>query len=187
MASQGLLGNTNLESGELHFTHGGPTLGFGMRNRIGRRVEPRPGSWHLFEVVVDPAGASNEEVLHTDSGSGYERRSEVTRKGTLQVILIFAKRFEDLVLRFGLKEGGGGAGPTSTCCRRAAPSPSTCTTSCGPAARSAGGGRTCTSPCRSRRSRTSTSRPGWTTSSTAFWTSLPPGFFLRDCGLRTIL
>ena len=96
--------------GEFHFTHRGPTVGFGMKNTIGVRVKPKPDYWYLFEFVDDPAGDINEEVLYTDSGSGYERRSEVTRKRTLQVSLMFAKRFKDLVVRFGLKEGAGGAG-----------------------------------------------------------------------------
>lgn len=99
-----------LYRGEFHLTHRGPTVGFGMKNIIGVRVKPKPDYWYLFEFVDDPEGDLNEEVIHVDSGSGYDSRSEVTRKRSLQVSLMFAKRFKDLVVRFGLKEGAGGAG-----------------------------------------------------------------------------
>jgi phospholipid/cholesterol/gamma-HCH transport system substrate-binding protein len=99
-----------LYRGEFHFTHRGPTVGFGMKNTVGVRVKPKPDYWYLFEFVDDPQGDLDEEVIYNDVGEGYDRRSEVTRKRSLQVSLMFAKRFKDLVLRFGLKEGTGGAG-----------------------------------------------------------------------------
>lgn len=99
-----------LYRGEFHFTHRGANVGFALKNTVGVRVKPKPDYWYLFEFVDDPQGDLDEEVLYTDTGGGYVERSEVTRKRSLQVSLMFAKRFKDLVLRFGIKEGAGGAG-----------------------------------------------------------------------------
>ena len=96
--------------GEFHLTHRFPGTGFSGKNVIGFRVKPRPDYWYIFEFVDDPIGTLAEETLFTDTGSGFSSTREVRRTDKLQISFQFAKRFRDLVLRIGIKEGTGGLG-----------------------------------------------------------------------------
>jgi phospholipid/cholesterol/gamma-HCH transport system substrate-binding protein len=96
--------------GELHITHRFPGASFSGKNVIGVRVKPRPDYWYVVEFVDDPVGSFSEETLFVDSGSGFAQTTEVRRTGKMQVSFQFAKRWRDLVVRLGIKEGSGGVG-----------------------------------------------------------------------------
>jgi phospholipid/cholesterol/gamma-HCH transport system substrate-binding protein len=96
--------------GEFHITHRQPNARFSGKNTIGVRVMPRPDYWYVFEVVDDPSGSFSEETLFVDDGSGFTSVREVRQTRKLQFTLQFAKRYRDLTLRLGIKEGSGGFG-----------------------------------------------------------------------------
>lgn len=96
--------------GEFHITHRQPNARFSGKNVIGVRVMPRPDYWYVFEVVDDPLGSFAEETLFTDDGTGFTSVREVRQTRKLQYTLQFAKRYRDLTLRLGIKEGSGGFG-----------------------------------------------------------------------------
>lgn len=80
----------------------------GTRNLIGLRLMPRQDYWYLFELVDTPTGDISEtEHIYPDQGISY---TEYERKPTFKYTLQFAKRWHDVVLRLGLKEGAGGVG-----------------------------------------------------------------------------
>jgi phospholipid/cholesterol/gamma-HCH transport system substrate-binding protein len=79
-----------------------------VRNVVGVRVMPKEDYWYLFELVDHPTG----NLTFTDHyypGTGFEY-TEYTRTPDFRITLMFAKRFYNLVARFGIKESGGGVG-----------------------------------------------------------------------------
>ena len=94
--------------GEVHLSPARAERKFSTKNLIGVRVKPRPDYWYVFEFVDDPLGAFSEEIVFLNSTTNGVR--EVRRQDKLQVSLQFAKRFNDLVLRLGIKESTGGVG-----------------------------------------------------------------------------
>lgn len=97
--------------GEFHLTHRrDSTVGFGMKNTVGVRVKPRPDYWYLLEFVDDPNGDLKEEIKYVGQGDALVEQREVTKTRRMQVSLMFAKRFKDLVLRLGIKENSGAVG-----------------------------------------------------------------------------
>ncbi len=94
--------------GEVHLSPARAERKFSTKNLIGVRVKPRPDYWYVFEFVDDPLGAFSEEIVFLNTTTNGVR--EVRRQDKLQVSLQFAKRFNDLVLRLGIKESTGGVG-----------------------------------------------------------------------------
>lgn len=86
---------------------GNPVAG-GTRNVLGGRIMPREDYWYVFEFVSHPIGSiSFEDHSIPELGTSY--REYVVLPGYRYTFQI-AKRFHDLVFRFGLKESSGGVG-----------------------------------------------------------------------------
>lgn len=80
----------------------------GARTGVGIRLQPAEDHWYEIELVSHPLGAfSREDVYYPDSGASY---TQVTSKPSFRTTLQMAHRFDDLVLRFGMKESTGGVG-----------------------------------------------------------------------------
>lgn len=79
-----------------------------FRNVLGVTVGRRDDYWYLVEVVDHPVGVvSFEDHAIPDYGAAYR---EYVVKPSLRYSFMFAKRYRDLVFRFGLKESSGGVG-----------------------------------------------------------------------------
>ncbi len=86
---------------------GNPVAG-GTRNVIGLRLMPREDYWYAFEFVSHPLGSIGyEDHVLPDLGTAYR---EYVVRPDYRLSFQFAKRFHDLVLRFGIKESSGGIG-----------------------------------------------------------------------------
>jgi phospholipid/cholesterol/gamma-HCH transport system substrate-binding protein len=80
----------------------------GTRNVVGLRLMPREDYWYDFELVSHPLGSiSYEDHSIPDLGTAYR---EYVVRPDFRLSFQFAKRFHDLVLRFGVKESSGGIG-----------------------------------------------------------------------------
>jgi phospholipid/cholesterol/gamma-HCH transport system substrate-binding protein len=80
----------------------------GTRNVVGLRLMPREDYWYDFELVSHPLGSiSYEEHKIPELGTAY---TEYVKSPDFRISFQFAKRFHDLVLRFGVKESSGGIG-----------------------------------------------------------------------------
>jgi len=78
------------------------------RNLIGLRLMPREDYWYIFELVGSPLGKiSYTEHFQPALGTTW---TEYQRTPDLTYTLQFAKRYQDLVLRLGMKESSGGVG-----------------------------------------------------------------------------
>ncbi len=78
------------------------------RNVVGFKLMPKEDYWYVFELVDHPTGnVTYTEHYFPDTGFTY---TEYERSPDFRVTLMFAKRFYDLVARFGIKESGGGVG-----------------------------------------------------------------------------
>lgn len=86
---------------------GNPVAG-GTRNVLGARIMPREDYWYVFEFVSHPIGSiSFEDHSIPDLGTSYREYVVLPDyRYTFQI----AKRFHDVVFRFGLKESSGGVG-----------------------------------------------------------------------------
>ncbi len=86
---------------------GNPVSGL-ARNVVGLRLMPREDYWYVAELVSHPLGSiSYEDRSIPELGTAY--REYVTRPD-YRFTFQFAKRFRDLVVRFGVKESSGGIG-----------------------------------------------------------------------------
>jgi phospholipid/cholesterol/gamma-HCH transport system substrate-binding protein len=78
------------------------------RNVVGARLMPREDYWYLLELTNHPQGSITwEDRVLPDFGTTY--REYVVTSG-YRLSFQFAKRVQDVVLRFGIKENGGGVG-----------------------------------------------------------------------------
>ncbi len=78
------------------------------RNVIGARLMPREDYWYVVELVNHPLGTiSHEDRVLPDFGTSYR---EYVVRPSYRFSFQFAKRWHDVVLRFGVKENGGGLG-----------------------------------------------------------------------------
>ena len=78
------------------------------RNVIGLQLKPREDYWYLVEIVDHPTGdVTYEEHVLPASGVSY---TEYVRTPAYRYTLQFCKRWQDLVLRLGIKESAGGVG-----------------------------------------------------------------------------
>ena len=80
----------------------------GARNGVGLRILPREDYWYEFEFVSHPQGTvAYEDHYVEEFGTSYR---EYVVRPDYRFSFQFAKRFHDLVLRFGLKDSSGGVG-----------------------------------------------------------------------------
>jgi phospholipid/cholesterol/gamma-HCH transport system substrate-binding protein len=80
----------------------------GSRQGVGIRLLPAEDHWYLFELAGHPQGSiSSESHEFPDFGTSYE---EVVVKPGYRFSFQFARRWHDAVLRFGVKDNGGGVG-----------------------------------------------------------------------------
>lgn len=90
-----------------------PELGYNpvdglSRNVLGLTVGRRENSWYIVEVVSHPIGlVSYEDRSLPDFGTAWR---EYVVRPQLRFSFMFAKRYKDLVFRFGMKESSGGVG-----------------------------------------------------------------------------
>ncbi|MFZ5477470.1 MAG: MlaD family protein [Myxococcota bacterium] len=80
----------------------------GTRNVVGVRVRPKEDYWYVLEVVGHPIGTiTHEDHVLPELGTAYR---EYVVTPDYRFSFQFAKRWHDLVLRFGVKESSGGVG-----------------------------------------------------------------------------
>lgn len=86
------------------------------KNYVGFTLKPKEDKYYIFEVVDDPRGISDTEIIDVEStspelGRDFQyRERRTTTKDKLTFSLLFGKRFYFLGLRFGIIEGTGGVG-----------------------------------------------------------------------------
>lgn len=80
----------------------------GSRNGIGIRIMPSEDHWYVVEFAGHPQGSISMED-HTIPEMGTQYR-EIVVQPSYRFSFQFAKRFNDLVMRFGIKDSGGGLG-----------------------------------------------------------------------------
>lgn len=76
------------------------------KNQIGLRIMPQEDYWYLFEFVDHPYGDFTYEETITDGVSV----EELVRTHSYRFSFQFAKRWQNVVVRFGIKESSGGLG-----------------------------------------------------------------------------
>lgn len=82
------------------------------KNTLALRLIPRPDKYYLLEVVDDPRGTVEQEIVQSnppEAGSPATQVRTVRSEG-LKFSAQFAKRFYWLTLRFGVIESTGGIG-----------------------------------------------------------------------------
>lgn len=80
----------------------------GSRQGMGVRFMPAEDHWYVFELAGHPQGSiSSETHVFPDFGSSYE---ELVVKPGYRFSFQFARRWNDAVLRFGVKDNAGGVG-----------------------------------------------------------------------------
>ncbi len=78
------------------------------RSALGVRLKTREDYWYVFEVVDHPLGSFDfRQVESPQLGTVY---TEYVRTRSTRVSFQFARRYSNLVLRFGLKDSSGGVG-----------------------------------------------------------------------------
>lgn len=88
----------------------GGGLGYSGSNTIGIRLMPQEDFWWVFEINDYPQGTlSSVERFYPEQGYAY---TEWTREDNFRFTFQMEKRFRDVSLRLGVKEGGGGVGAT---------------------------------------------------------------------------
>lgn len=86
------------------------------KNYVQFTLKPKEDKYYIFEVVDDPRGISETEIVDVETtspelGRDFKyRERRTTTKDKLTFSLLFAKRFYFLGLRFGIIEGTGGIG-----------------------------------------------------------------------------
>jgi phospholipid/cholesterol/gamma-HCH transport system substrate-binding protein len=82
------------------------------KNALAIRLIPRPDKYYLLEIVDDPRGVVEQQVVQNNPpqvGQPAEQLQTVRKEG-LKFSAQFAKRFYWTTLRFGLIESSGGIG-----------------------------------------------------------------------------
>lgn len=88
----------------------GGGIGFSGSNTIGIELHPQEDFWWIFEINDYPLGAiSAEQHYFPEQDVAW---TEYTRKLDFRFTFQMSKRWYDLALRLGVKEGGGGVGAT---------------------------------------------------------------------------
>jgi phospholipid/cholesterol/gamma-HCH transport system substrate-binding protein len=79
-----------------------------MRNVVGVKIQPREDYWYDASFTTHPLGTFTYTDHYFDGLDSSYR--EYTRRPDYRFSFQFAKRFDNLVLRFGVKESSGGIG-----------------------------------------------------------------------------
>lgn len=79
-----------------------------MRNVVGVKIQPREDYWYDAAFTTHPLGTFTYTDHYFDGLDSSYR--EYTRRPDYRFTFQFAKRFDNLVLRFGIKESSGGFG-----------------------------------------------------------------------------
>ncbi len=79
-----------------------------VRNTLGVRIQPREDYWYEAELTSHPLGNITYEDRYLPD-LGITQREYVTRPD-YRFTFQFARRFQDVVFRFGIKESSGGVG-----------------------------------------------------------------------------
>lgn len=82
------------------------------KNLISLRLFPKPDKHYLLEIVDDPRGVTETQIVQTNppgAGEPVVQRQKVTREA-FKISAQFAKRYYFTTLRFGLIESTGGIG-----------------------------------------------------------------------------
>lgn len=78
------------------------------RNALGLEIRPRDDYWYIVEIVDHPLGSFDfRQVESPELGTVY---TEYVRTRATRVSFQFARRYDNVVLRFGLKDSSGGVG-----------------------------------------------------------------------------
>jgi phospholipid/cholesterol/gamma-HCH transport system substrate-binding protein len=82
-----------------------------LQNLVQLKLSPRPDKYFFFEFVDEPFGDDiiSENTITVDDGTPITTRT-VSRDDRFTVSVEFAKRFYDLVFRFGIIRSEGGIG-----------------------------------------------------------------------------
>jgi phospholipid/cholesterol/gamma-HCH transport system substrate-binding protein len=86
------------------------------KNYVQFVLKPKEDKYYIFEVVDDPRGIRDTEIIDVEttspeSGRNFQyRERRTTTRDVLTFSLMFGKRFYFLGLRFGIIEGTGGVG-----------------------------------------------------------------------------
>lgn len=82
------------------------------KNTISLRLIPKPDKYYLIELVDDPRGTLETEVIQRNQPGAGEQAYQTIRRRTeaLKFTVQAAKRFYFTTLRFGLTENTGGVG-----------------------------------------------------------------------------
>jgi phospholipid/cholesterol/gamma-HCH transport system substrate-binding protein len=86
------------------------------KNYVQFILQPKEDAYYLFEVVDDPRGVRETEIVDVETtspelGRNFQyRERRTTTRDKLSFSLLFGKRFYWLGLRFGIIEGTGGVG-----------------------------------------------------------------------------
>lgn len=82
------------------------------KNALSLRLIPKPDKYYLLEVVDDPRGAVETQVVQSNPPNAGEPVTQVQRitKDAFKVSAQFAKRYYFTTLRFGVIESTGGVG-----------------------------------------------------------------------------
>jgi len=82
------------------------------KNSLQLRLIPKPDKYYLLEIVDDPRGATETQVVQSNppaSGEPVIQKQKITREA-FKISAQFAKRYYFTTLRFGLIESTGGVG-----------------------------------------------------------------------------
>ncbi|MBJ6765584.1 MCE family protein [Myxococcaceae bacterium JPH2] len=82
------------------------------KNSLSLRIIPKPDKYYLLEIIDDPRGKVETQVVQTNPPSDGDPviQTQKVTKETFKVSLQFAKRYYFTTLRFGLIESTGGVG-----------------------------------------------------------------------------
>jgi phospholipid/cholesterol/gamma-HCH transport system substrate-binding protein len=82
------------------------------KNSLSLRLAPKPDKYYLLELVDDPRGISETQLVQSNppsSGEPVTQQQKITREG-FKFSAQFAKRYYFTTLRFGIIESTGGIG-----------------------------------------------------------------------------
>lgn len=82
------------------------------KNSVGIRIIPKPDKYYLIDLVNDPRGVVETDIIQSNPPATGQPVTQVQRitRDRLKISAQFAKRYYFLTLRFGLIESTGGIG-----------------------------------------------------------------------------
>jgi phospholipid/cholesterol/gamma-HCH transport system substrate-binding protein len=82
------------------------------KNSLGIRLIPKPDKYYLLEIIDDPRGVVDTQIVQSNPPASGEPVTQIQRitRDDLKFSAQFAKRYYFTTLRFGIIESTGGAG-----------------------------------------------------------------------------